>query len=134
MRVCVTGANGFIGANLVRALLKKGARVRALVRSTSNLRFLKGLDVEMAFGDLRDKISLKKAFQGCEVLYHTAALYAFWVKDPSCFYDINVQGTQNVLEMAGETGVSKIVYTSTVGTLRCPKNQESPSDENSFAD
>jgi len=134
MKVCVTGANGFIGANLVRALLKKKASVRALVRSTSDLRLLKGLDVELVFGDLRDKISLQKAFQDCDVLYHTAALYAFWVKDPACFYDVNVQGTQNVLEAAGEMGVSKIVYTSTVGTIRCPKDPATPSDENSFAE
>lgn len=134
MRACVTGANGFIGANLVRALLKKGARVRAMVRQSSDVRLLKGLDVEIAFGDLRDKISLKKAFQDCEVLYHTAALYAFWMKDPACFYDVNVEGTRNVLEVAGEAGVSKIVYTSTVGTIRSPKNPNTPSDENSFAE
>ncbi|MBI4125753.1 MAG: NAD-dependent epimerase/dehydratase family protein [Deltaproteobacteria bacterium] len=129
MQALVTGGSGFIGANLVRALLKKGVGVRVLVRKTSSRKALTGLDIEFYEGDLRDCASLGRAFQGCDLLFHTAAHYDFWAPDRRIFYDVNVGGTENILKAARRAGIPKIVYTSTVGTLRCPENQGKPSDE-----
>ena len=132
MKVLVTGATGFIGSNLVRSLLKRNVEVRALVRRESGLNNINGLDVELFYGDVRDRSSLKKACEGCEVLYHTAALYSFWAPDSRAFYEVNVQGTRNTLEEARAAGISKIVYTSTVATIRCPEDPNHPSDENDY--
>lgn len=129
MKVLVTGATGFIGANLVRLLLRQGCDVRVLVRPSSLLNNLKNLEVEIAHGDLRDKASLKKACRGVSQLYHVAAAYDFWLPNTKEFYDINVGGTQNILEAALEEKVEKVVYTSTVGVLRYPDDPAFPSDE-----
>ena len=129
MKVVVTGGTGFIGGNLVRLLLKQGVAVRALVRHISLLDNLKNLDVELVYGELRDKASLIKACRGCDQLFHAAASYEFWLATPKEFYDINVGGTHNILAAAREAGVSKIVYTSTVGAIRYPDNPSKPSDE-----
>ncbi|MDO8526436.1 MAG: NAD-dependent epimerase/dehydratase family protein [Deltaproteobacteria bacterium] len=131
-KVLVTGATGFIGSNLVRFLLKKNCSVRALIRPTSSLGNLKGLDVEKVHGDLRNKASLVKACEGCDQLYHVAASYQFWSADPKEFYDSNVGGTRNMLEAARETNISKIVYTSTVGAIRYPEDPHFPSDETCY--
>ncbi|MDO8519928.1 MAG: NAD-dependent epimerase/dehydratase family protein, partial [Deltaproteobacteria bacterium] len=128
-KVLVTGATGFIGGNLVRLLLKEGYAVRALVRHTSRLDNLKNLDVEKVYGDLRDKSSLIKACKGCDHLYHVAASYELWSAEPKEFYDTNVNGTHNILAAAREAGISKIVYTSTVGAIRYPDDPTKPSDE-----
>jgi dihydroflavonol-4-reductase len=117
LKALVTGATGFIGANLVRELLKQGFQVRALVREGSDLRNLEGLKVELALGDLRNAEALKKALEGCDVLFHTAALYSFWVPQPEVMYEINVKGTANILQAALHTGVQKVVYTSTESTI-----------------
>jgi len=116
-KALVTGATGFIGANLVRELLQQGFKVRALVRQESNRRNLEGLDVELVLGDLRDKGSLEKALEGCDVLFHTAALYSFWVPQPEVMYEINVKGTENILQAAFNKGTKKVVYTSTESTI-----------------
>lgn len=129
MKVLVTGATGFIGANLVRLLLRKNCDVRVLVRPSSLLNNLKNLNVELAHGDLRDKSSLKKACRGVSQLYHAAAAYDFWLPNAKEFYEINVGGTRNILEAAQEERVEKIVYTSTVGVLRYPDDPSQPSDE-----
>ena len=118
-RVLVTGANGFVGSNIVSVLLEKGIAVRGLVRETSDLFNLKDLDVELARGDLRDKESLKKALEGCDGLIHAAALYKFWAPDSSLFYEINVEGTINLLQAASELGVKRAVVTSTASYLDC---------------
>lgn len=133
MKALVTGAAGFVGSNLVRCLLNKGTAVRALVRKESPQHNLAGLDVELCFGDLRDLGSLHKACQGCDQLYHTAAHYDFWASDRKIFYDVNVEGTKNVLAAARQAQVPKIVYTSTVGTLRYPDDPSRPSDETCLA-
>jgi len=117
MKALVTGATGFVGGNLVRELLKQGYQVRALVRETSSRKNIDGLDVEIAVGDLRDRSSLDRAMDGCEVLFHVAASYAFWTPDPAAVYETNVGGTENILAAAGSAGLQKIVYTSTESTI-----------------
>ena len=131
MKVFVTGATGFIGASLVRELLKDGCRVRALARPGSDRRNLHALDLEIWEGDLRDKNSLERGLEGCELLYHAAADYRLWTKNPSSMYETNVGGTCNILEAALKLGVSRVVYTSSVGTLGNPGdgrpgNEETP--------
>jgi len=120
MKVLVTGSTGFIGAAVARCLLGRGLDVRVLVRRDSGLGNLQGLNVEQAYGDLRDAASLRKALTGCLQLYHVAAHYALWAPNPQIFYDINVTGTRNLMEAARDVGVERIVYTSTIGTIGLP--------------
>jgi dihydroflavonol-4-reductase len=122
MKALVTGATGFIGAAVARALVHAGTDVRVLVRPDSDLRNLRGLKVEQAHGDLRDRDSLRRALTGCSRLYHVAAHYALWAKDPTIFYEINVAGTRMLLEAAREVGTERIVYTSTIGAIGLPPN------------
>lgn len=120
MKVLITGATGFIGAAVARAVLAHGDTVRVLVRSTSQADNLGGLPVEPVHGDLQDPASLKTALAGCQGLYHVAAHYALWDQNPQIFYQINVDGTRNLLHAAGQAGVERIVYTSTIGTIGLP--------------
>lgn len=120
MKALVTGATGFVGAAVARAVADAGCEVKVLVRPESDLRNLDGLKVERAHGDLRDRASLRRALDGCGQLYHVAAHYALWARDPQIFYDINVTGTRNLLEAAREAGVGRIVYTSTIGAIGLP--------------
>jgi len=122
MKTFITGATGFIGASIVRELLKDGREVRALVRAGSNTSNLAGLDIELWKGDLRDRDSLRQGLKGCDVLYHAAADYRLWTRNPQQMYRINVEGTQAILEAALENGLSRVVYTSSVGTLGNPGN------------
>jgi dihydroflavonol-4-reductase len=122
MKTLVTGGTGFVGANVVRALLKRGVEVRALVRPRSDTGNLDSLEVELVAGDLRDRGSLEAALDGCDMLYHVAAMYALWARNPREIYDSNVTGTINILEAAGQAGVQKIVYTSSVATIGLPKD------------
>jgi len=117
MKALVTGATGFVGGNLVRELLKHGFQVKALVRESSLRANIDGLPVEIALGDLTDRVSLDCAMSGCDVLFHVAASYSFWTPHPSIVYDTNVQGTENILTAAGNAGIQKIVYTSTESTI-----------------
>lgn len=116
----MTGATGFIGAAVARALLDSGVTVRALVRPTSDRQNLDGLPVEPVVGDLLDRASLRQALEGCQHLYHVAAHYALWDKNPETFYRINVEGTKNLCHAAAEAGVERIVYTSTIGAIGLP--------------
>lgn len=120
MKTFVTGATGFIGASIVRELLQDGREVRALVRKGSDTSNLNGLDVELWQGDLRDHAGLKQALQGCDVLYHAAADYRLWTRDPAEMYRINVEGTAAILEAALANSLTRVVYTSSVGTLGNP--------------
>lgn len=120
MRALVTGASGFIGSHIVRRLLAEGFEVRAQVRPTSNLYALEGLDVELSRGDVRDLDSMRQAVRDCEVVFHAAALYAFWNPDVHEFYRTNVLGTRNVLTAAMEAGVERVVHTSSVATISPP--------------
>ena len=120
MNALVTGATGFVGGAVARALVQAGAEVRVLTRKGADLQNLAGLPVKQVHGDLRDRDSLRQALRGCRQLYHVAAHYALWAKDPSIFYDINVTGTRNILETAREVGVERSVYCSTIGAIGLP--------------
>jgi len=122
MKALVTGATGFIGSNVVRALLERGYEVRALTREASNRSNLAGLDVELAIGDVRERASLERALEGCDCLFHLAAAYALWTPDPQPIYDINVDGTVNALAAARAVGVRKVVYTSSESTIGIVQN------------
>ena len=122
MDVLVTGGTGFVGANLVRELLKDGHGVRVLVRPSSDRRALEGCDVEFVEGDLLDPASLRRATAGTRVVYHVAADYRLWARDPDALYRTNVEGTRSLLAAAAEAGVARVVYTSTVGTLGIPED------------
>ncbi len=120
MKTFVTGATGFVGSALVRKLLARGEDVVALVRKDSDCRNLLDQRVDALYGDLADQDSLMRAMRGCGRVYHVAANYALWVRDRAAMYASNVEGTRNVLAAAVETGVERVVYTSTVGTLGNP--------------
>ncbi len=120
MKVLVTGATGFVGGAVARALVRKGADVRVLARPDASLRNLEGLPVERVSGDLRDPASLRRAVAGCRQLYHVAAHYALWARHPAVFYDVNVTGTKNMMEAAREAGTERIVYCSTIGAIGLP--------------
>src|SRR5688572_24235530 len=128
MNCFVTGASGFIGANLVHELNARGHRVKALVRPGSDLRGLKGAAFEPTYGDVGDPAALAKAMRDCDWCFHVAASYHLWLKDYAPMYAANVQGTRNVIEAAHEARCSRIVYTSTVGCIGLPKDA-TPTDE-----
>ncbi len=113
----VTGANGFLGAHVVRALIARGAHVCALVRDGADRRALDGVDCEIVIGDLRDTEAIERAVRGCDEVYHVAADYRLWVPDEAPMYAANVDGTRNLLEASRRARVAKIVHTSTVGAL-----------------
>ena len=121
MKVLVTGATGFIGGNLARTLVDRGYDVRALVRPNGNPLALRDIDVEQTPGDLRDRDSLARALEGCQGLFHCAAMYTFWSRDPAEVYKVNAEGTKIILEEARRAAVEKVVYTSTVSTIGLPK-------------
>ena len=129
MKALVTGATGFIGGNLVRELLKQGYRVRSLVRRGSNQQNIRDLDIEVFFGDLRNRASLDEALAGCDVLFHVAASYTFWAPDPKVIYDTNVHGTENILTAALAKGIKKVVYTSTESTIGISQNGDLGTEE-----
>jgi dihydroflavonol-4-reductase len=114
----VTGATGFVGWHVARKLLERGERVRVLVRDPGRLKELDG--VEPIQGDLRDPESLARAVEGCAVVYHVAADYRLWARDPKEMYRSNVEGTRHVLDAARRSGVERVVYTSTVGCVGIP--------------
>lgn len=117
MKALVTGATGFIGSSIVRELLKDNVDVKVLIRKESNTKNIDGLDVEKAYGDIRDKESVKAALKGCDVFYQTAALFTNWAPDKKIFWDINVEGTKAALSAALEQGIGKVVYTSSVAAV-----------------
>src|SRR5580692_3027425 len=119
MLAFVTGATGFLGSHVARALADQGADLRLLVRPTSNLKNLEGLKagssrVERATGDLRNPTSLENAMEGCEVVFHVAADYRLWVRDSAEMYRSNVEGTRAILDAARKNAVRCVVYTSSV--------------------
>src|ERR1700692_1276202 len=122
MLAFVTGATGFVGSHVARALAAQGAGLRLLIRSSSDLRNIQGLQAERVVGDLRDPASLKKAVAGCEVVFHVAADYRLWVRDPDEMYRSNVEGTRAILEAAREAGGRRVIYTSSVATMGFTSN------------
>ncbi len=128
MTTLVTGATGFGGSAVVRALLARGEAVRILSRPGSDRRNVDGLEVEAVIGDLTDPATLKPAVAGVRAVYHVAADYRLWVPKPQEMIAVNVDGTRELLRAAGEAGVSRIVYTSSVATLGHGHGQ-TPADE-----
>lgn len=128
----VTGGTGFVGAHVVRALLSRGRPVRCLVRPGSRLANLAGLPVELVPGDLGDRRALDAAVRGAETLYHCAADYRLYARDPREIYAANVDGTENILSAASAAGVRRIVHTSSVATLS-PRADGTPADERDAA-
>ena len=123
MEVLVTGATGFVGANVARLLLADGYRVRVLARPSSSLKALEGCPVEVLRGDILEPESLRSAVKGCGQVFHVAADYRLWATDASEIYRANVDGTRNVLEACARAGVERVVYTSSVGTLGLPEDR-----------
>ena len=117
MKVFLTGATGFVGHHVAHALAAQGADLRLLVRKSSNLQNLEGIRGETVLGDLLDPESLRSGLEGCDALMHVAADYRLWIRDPKSMYRANVDGTRELLRMARETGVKRVVYTSSVATM-----------------
>jgi len=128
MRALVTGATGFVGAAVARALLRESWQVRALVRGGSERGNLQHLALEIAVGDLSDRPSLDLALAGCGALFHVAADYRLGAPDPRQLYSTNVEGTRNILLAARQAGVERTVYTSSVATMGIP-GDGAPGDE-----
>src|SRR6266853_1339299 len=130
MLAFVTGATGFLGSHVARVLADQGADLRLLVRPSSDLRNLQGFKAETAHGDLRDPASFEKAMAGCDTVFHVAADYRLWVRDPEQMYRSNVEGTRAILAGAQKNNVRAVVYTSSVATMGFTGNGQ-PADEDS---
>ncbi|HTJ31393.1 MAG TPA: hopanoid-associated sugar epimerase [Acidobacteriaceae bacterium] len=117
MKVFVTGATGFVGHHVARALAAQGADLRLLVRASSNLKYLEGIGGETHVGDLAKPETIRPALEGCDAVMHVAADYRLWIPDPQAMYKANVDGTRALLAMAREAGVRRVVYTSSVATM-----------------
>src|SRR6266550_2294953 len=117
MLVFVTGATGFLGSHVARALIEHGADLRLLVRASSNTNNIADLKADLVTGDLRDPASLERGIAGCDVVFHVAADYRLWVRDPEEMYRANVEGTRAILEAALKNRVRRVVYTSSVATM-----------------
>lgn len=120
-RVLVTGGTGFIGAHLVRQLVAMGRDVQVLARESSDRSLLSGEPVSWVYGDLGDFESLQRAVESCEVVFHCAADYRLWTRDPSVLYEVNVEGSRRLFQACRIEGVERIVYTSSVAALAVPK-------------
>src|SRR5579885_3051281 len=124
MLAFVTGATGFLGSHVARALAGQGADLRLLVRANSNTKNIDDLKAERVIGDLRDPASLEKGITGCDAVFHVAADYRLWVRDPEEMYRSNVEGTRSILEAARRSGVPRVVYTSSVATMGFTSNEQ----------
>jgi len=130
LKAFVTGATGFVGSHVARVLAEQGADLRLLVRATSDLRNVDGLKADRVVGDLCDPDSLRTALSGCDVVFHVAADYRLWIRDPDQMYRANVEGTRALLDAARRNGIQRFVYTSSVATMGFTKNGH-PADEQS---
>ncbi len=129
MTILVTGATGFVGAAVARALIADGNDLRLIARIGSDRRNLDGLQAEIVEADLTDSRSLRAAVKGCQAVFHVAADYRLWAPDPRPMFTANVDGTVNLFQASAEAGVDRMVYTSSVAVLGLHKSEE-PSDEN----
>src|SRR5512135_3377366 len=129
MLAFVTGATGFVGNHVARALAGQGADLRLLVRASSNTKNIADLKADLATGDLRDPASLEKAISGCDTIFHVAADYRLWVRNPEEMYRANVEGTRAILEASRKSGVRRVVYTSSVATMGFTSNGQPASEE-----
>ncbi|MBI4464948.1 MAG: NAD-dependent epimerase/dehydratase family protein [Acidobacteria bacterium] len=132
-KILVTGGTGFVGNHLVRRLCAERLAVRVLARPTSPVERLESLPVEVVIGDLLDRDSLQRAVRGCQVVFHVAADYRLWVRNPEESYRNNVEGTEQLLEVALQEGVSRFIHTSTVGTVGFSANG-TPATEDRFVE
>jgi dihydroflavonol-4-reductase len=130
MKAFITGATGFVGSHVARVLAEQGADLRLLIRSSSDPRNIQGLNADRVVGDLRDPASVEKAMAGCDVVFHVAADYRLWVREPEQMYRANVEGTRAILAAARKNGVRRVVYTSSVATMGFTSNGR-PADEDS---
>lgn len=130
MLAFVTGATGFVGSHVARVLHEQGADLRLLVRSSSNTKNIADLKADLVSGDLRDAVSIEKAISGCEVVFHVAADYRLWVRDPQEMYRANVEGTKTILDSARRNNVRRVIYTSSVATMGFTSNGQ-PATEKS---
>jgi dihydroflavonol-4-reductase len=133
MNTLVTGATGFVGSHVARQLVGAGYRVRVLVRRNSNQQSLEGLSAERIEGDLRDAASLDRAMQGIQQVFHLAADYRLWAKNPADIYESNVGGTRKIFEAAKRASVERIVFTSTVATIAVPRDDGALPNEETHA-
>ena len=117
MKVFLTGATGFVGHHVARALADSGAKLRLLVRKTSNLSNLEGIPGDTAVGDLTRPETYAPALSGCDAVVHVAADYRLWIRDPASMYQANVEGTRDLLKLARDGGIKRFVYTSSVATM-----------------
>jgi dihydroflavonol-4-reductase len=134
-RVVITGASGFIGSAVTAAVRSSGAHVVAMVEPGADCRNLAPLDVERVVADIRDPAAVRAACDGARFVFHLAAIYRFWARDPRVFYDVNVGGTLNVLAAVRGAGCERLVYTSTVGVLGPSRGGDGlPADETCYPD
>src|SRR5260221_9235312 len=134
-RVLITGASGFIGSAVARAVQARGAEVVALVAPDADDRNLEDIGTERVVADIRDADAVRAACQGARFVFHLAAIYRFWARDPRIFYDVNVGGTLSVLDAAAAAGCERLVFTSTVGVLGLGQTKHGKlADETSCAD
>ena len=133
MKAFVTGATGFVGSHVARVLAEQGADLRLLVRSSSDPKNIQNLTAERVIGDLRDPGSLEKAISGCDTVFHVAADYRLWIRDPEQMYRSNVEGTRAILEAARKNGVRRVVYTSSVATMGFTSNGHSANEDSPVA-
>jgi dihydroflavonol-4-reductase len=131
MLAFVTGATGFLGSHVARVLAEQGAQLRLLVRPRSDVRNIEGLNADRIGGDLRDAASIEKGLSGCDVVFHVAADYRLWVRDPDEMYRSNVEGTRTLLAAAVKHKVRRVVYTSSVATMGFKSGIATVADENS---
>ncbi|HRY37966.1 MAG TPA: SDR family oxidoreductase [Smithellaceae bacterium] len=131
-KVLVTGAGGFIGSHVVEELLKENVEVRALIRPGESLSNLKGMDIEIFEGDVLDNGAVLKAMAGIDTVFHLAAIYSIWMKDWSRIYEVNIQGTQNVLWAAIKSNIARVVYTSSIGSIGIAPGKQLSDEKTSF--
>src|SRR5690242_16147658 len=128
MKTLVTGATGFIGSAVVRKLLARGCQVRCYVEPRADRRNLAGLSVEIVEGDVTDRAAVGKAMDGADTVYHLAAIYKLWMREPSLIYEVNVEGTKTICFAALKAKVKKVVYTSSIAALG-ERADGAPADE-----
>ncbi|MGQ9492150.1 MAG: SDR family oxidoreductase [Anaerolineae bacterium] len=132
MKAFVTGATGFVGSAVVRSLLRRGIEVKALVRRSSDMRNIAGLDLEISYGDLLNEGDLTRALRGCDVVYHVAAYYSTDEGASQVMYEVNVRGTKAVMRAALRVGVQRVIHTSTIGTIGQPEDGTLATEETPF--
>ena len=131
-KVLVTGAGGFIGSHVIEELLKENIEVRALIRPGESLTNLKGMEIEQVEGDILDKSVVLKAMAGVDTVFHLAAIYSIWMRDWSRIYEVNIQGTQNVLWAAMKSNITRVVYTSSIAAIGIASGKQLSDEKTPF--